>query len=158
MALERYSTVSEVATNAAADTDTFPLALQSAASRGFGIYEFIAAIKAAASDTRQVAEVSAGQTTAFAGSTAQTPEPIYIGGAAATVSGFSAFTTAPTKRTNPMVRLTFNGRATVRWAAIDPDARLYAQAGGGLNGQLFVINRNSGAAAIATLNELLHVE
>jgi hypothetical protein len=158
MSLERYSVLSEVATNASADTNTFPVLLQSAASRGFGIYEFIAAIKAAASDTRQVAEVSAGVTTAFTGSTAQTPEPLYIGGAAAVTSGFSATSVAPTPKTNPMVRLTFNGRATVRWAAIDPDSRLYAQAAGGLNGQLFVINRNSGAAAIGTLNEVLMVE
>jgi len=158
MAQERFASHSEVATNASADVNSFPLLLQSAASRGYQIYEVISALKAAASDTRHITEVSAGVTTAFTGTTAVVPVPIYIGGAAATVLAFSATSVAPTPAALPILRLPHNGRATVRWAAIDPDSRLTAQAAAGLNGQLFVINRNSGAAAIGTENTVFHAE
>jgi len=158
MAQERYGSHSEVSTSGSADTNTFPLGLQSAASRGFSIYEVVSALKAAASDTRHIAEVSAGITTAFVGNSAITPVPTYIGGAAATTTANIGFSTAPTPAALPMLRLPHNGRATVRWAAIDPDSRLTAQAAGGLSGQLFGVHRNSGAAAIGTELSLFHAE
>jgi hypothetical protein len=158
MARERYGISSEVATSGSADTNTFPWGVQSAASRGFQIYEVISALKAAASDTRHISEVSAGVTTAFTGNSAITPVPIYIGGAAATSAAHIGFSVAPTPAALPMLRLPHNGRATVRWAAIDPDAGFVAQAAGGLNGQLFGIDRNSGAAAIGTEHHVFFSE
>jgi hypothetical protein len=152
MAKERYTVTSELNTSGTADTSTFALGGISAASRGFEIYEFLAAVKGAQSDTRHIAEISRTTTTITAGG-AVTPEVLYTGGAAAT----STWSTAPTGATlaaNPMKRLTFNGRATVRWAALDPDSRLMFQAAGGTAGTVVVVNRNSAAAAIATENEV----
>jgi hypothetical protein len=158
MAQERYALHSEVATSGSADTNTFPMGLQSAASRGFQIYEVMSSVKAAASDTRHITEVSAGITTAFTQTGAIVAVPLYIGGAAAVTTSGTTFSVAPTPAALPMLRLSHNGRATVRWAAIDPDSRLMAQAAGGLPGQLFFINRNSGAAAIGTENDCMFAE
>ena len=156
MAFERYSVISELVTSGTADTNTFALGGISAASRGFQIYELVAAVKGAQSDTRQIAEIIRTTTTITAG-TGITPEVLYTGGAAAT-STWSSAPTGATVAANPMLRLTFNGRATVRWAALDPDSRLVVQAGGGTAGTLVLVNRNSAAAAVATLNQIMIAE
>jgi hypothetical protein len=109
-------------------------------------------------DTRHIAEVSAGATTAFTGTTAQTLESLPRAAPQRSPRGSRRIPRESSPKTNPMIRFMFNGRATVRRAAIDLDSRLYAQANGGLNGQLVIVNRNSGVAAFATLTDLLFVE
>lgn len=148
--------VSETSTSGTADTSTFPLGLISAASKGFQVYELIAAIKAAASDTRQLVELIRTTTNLTAGS-AITPEPLYLGDGAAVTTASSAPTGA-TLAAQPLLRIAFNGRATVRWAAVEPDARIVVPAGGAAAGSLLMVNRNSAAAAIATENQLFFAE
>jgi hypothetical protein len=153
--MHRYSVNSEVVTSATADTDSFPLDIVTGTTKVLAVYEMIFALKVAASDTRHIAELSG--VTALTAGTGLTPEPLTLGDPAS-IFTCSTTPTAVTKRTNPMFRVTFNGRATVRWAAVDPDSRLFAPAGAGVAGTIVVINRNSTAAAVATENELFVVE
>ena len=116
------------------------------------LFRSLSAVKAAANDTRNTNELI-GTSTAITAGTGETPQNLTLGGPA---SVFTA-STAPTGATvlaQPFIRLMHNGRATARWSAVDPDSRVFALAGGGANGDLLVVNRNSGAAAIATLAEL----
>ena len=155
--MDRYAATSELACSTTAEANTFPLGLVTGAGRVAQVYELIVGNKLAANDGRQVAEIIRS-TTALTPGTAITPEPLALGRGAA-VSTVSSAPTGATLAAQPLMRLVFNGRATVRWAAVDPDARIIVPAGGGAGGTVVVANRQSATTASLILaNQLAWAE
>ena len=155
--MDRYAATSELAASTTAEANTFPLGLITGASRVAEIYELIVGNKLAANDGRLVAELIRTSTALTAG-TAITPEPLALGRGAA-VSTVSSAPTGATLAAQPLVRLVFNGRATVRWAAVDPDARIIVPAGGGAGGSVLVANRqHTTTASLVLANQVFWAE
>jgi hypothetical protein len=155
--MERYAATSELAASTTAEANTFPLGLVTGAGRVAQVYELIVGNKLGGNDNRLVAEIIRS-TSALTPGTAITPEPLALGRGAA-VSTVSSAPTGATLAAQPLLRLVFNGRATLRWAAVDPDARIIVPAGGGAGGNVLVANRqHSTTASLVLANQLFWAE
>ena len=158
MPFNRYAVSSNTSTSATANTNTFPIGAISATTRQLSIYEFTASCgtTVASNDTTFTITIT-GSTAVITAGTAITPQPLIVGGAASVFTASSA-PTVGTLLTVPLYQMTFNGRTTVRWAAIDPDSRFMWAAGGGANGSVVVANQDTAAAATVTNNVVLFAE
>lgn len=164
--MRRYACNFTAAVSTTANTATYALGLITAASKPAHVYEVIVACNNAVVDAQLYADLQS--VSAMTAGTAQTPQALEFGtgGTGAAVTTASTTPTAVTLTsaltatlTVPVLRLAFNSRATIRWAAVDPDSRIVVPAGGAANGSLVFYNAQPGTvAALLVQHELFFAE
>ncbi len=165
--MRRYAANFVASVSTTANTATYALGLITASSKPAQVYEAIVSCPTAtAIDAQLYADIQS--VSAMTAGTAQTPQALEFGtgGTGAAVTGVSTTPTSVTLTstltatlTVPVLRLAFNSRATVRWAAVDPDSRIVVPAGGGANGSLVFYNGQPGTiASLLVQHELFFAE
>jgi hypothetical protein len=147
----RYGINTSQAISSTAATNTYALSLTTAASRTALIYEVIYGMSAAVQDAQIRADIF-GVSALTAGSAA-TPVPIDVGSTAA-VTTASTLPTAVTTTGLSLLEIWYNSRATVRWAAVDPDSVILIPAGGSTGGEVVFSNQQPGT--VASMNQGIH--
>jgi hypothetical protein len=146
----RYSASASVAVNTSAATRNAALGLVTGSTKTLQLYEAILGCNAAVVDAQVLAELS-GSSTSITTGTGITPAKLDSGNPASTLT-VSSQPTGFTANTQPYVGIAFNTRATVRWAAVDPDSRIVVPAGGGTTGNLVVFNSQPGTVTGITID------
>jgi hypothetical protein len=138
----RYSASTTQSVSTTAATRTNAMGLVSAASKTIQVYEAIFGTNAVVVDAQVLVEISHSTTSITAGG-AITPALLDSGNPSA-VTTVSSLPTVVTAAAVPYVVIPFNTRATVRWAAVDPDARIVVPAGGGTGGNILLFHQQAG--------------
>lgn len=156
--MRRYGVSYAASVSASANTVTNAIGLISGGGRTCAVYEFIVGQSGVVNDGQIRVDIY-GVSSLTAGSTL-TPVALDSGDSApAAQTGASSTPTSVVTTGLSFLPLVFNSRATVRWAAVDPDSRIVIPAGGGAAGSLVVQNQQPGTvASLATLLHLYFVE
>lgn len=149
--MRRYGVQASSSVSGSANTATNMIGIQTAASRAAQIYEVIYGMSAAVADAQIRTDIFG--VSAFTAGTAATPVNVEVGGTAA-VTGVSTGPTATASGLS-LLAIEWNSRATVRWAAVDPDSRILIPAGGGTGGAVTFQNQQPGT--VAGLTVLTHI-
>jgi hypothetical protein len=156
--MRRYGVSFSASVSASANTVTQAIGLITGSGRVAQIYEIIVAANSSASDATIRTDLFA--VSALTAGTSLTPVALEQGNSApAANTGASSTPTAVTTSGLSLVPLVFNSRATIRWAAVDPDSRVIVPAGGGAAGSLVHQNQQPGTvASLTVLHQLYFAE
>jgi hypothetical protein len=156
--MRRFGVSFGASVSSSAATATNAIGLVTGTGRTCGIYEFIVGQSAVVNDAQIRTDIFA--VSALSAGSTLTPAPLEMGNSApAAVTGVSSTPTGVTTTGLSLLPLVFNSRATVRWAAVDPDSRIIIPAGGAAAGSLVVQNQQPGTVAgLTTLIHLYFVE
>lgn len=146
----RYGASATVAVSTSAATRAAALGLVSGSTKTIQLYEAVFGCNAAVVDAQVLAELS-GSSTSITTGAAITPAKLDSGNPSSTLT-VSSQPTGFTANTQPYVAVPFNTRATVRWAAVDPDSRIVVPAGGGTAGNIVVYNQQPGTVTAISLD------
>lgn len=146
----RYSANTTQSVSTTAATNTFALGVVTGASKTVQVYEAIFGTNAVVVDAQVLAQLSGSSTTLTTGA-AITPAKLDSGNPSSTAT-VSSLPTGGTANTVAYVAIAFNTRATMRWAAVDPDARIIIPAGGGTAGNFVILNQQPGTVTGISLD------
>lgn len=156
--MRRYAVSYSGSVSGSAATATQQIGLVTGSSRLCQIYEAIFGQSAVVTDAQ--IRMDLYLVSALTAGSALTPQPLDSGSSApAAVTGASSTPTSVTTTGLSLLPIAFNSRATIRWAAVDPDSRISIPAGGGAAGSIVLQNQQPGTVAgLSILANLYFVE
>jgi len=155
--MRRYGVYKSLAMSTTANTLTYPICLLPGTTRNPSVYEVIwGANMAVPVDAIVLLQVTGSSTTLTAG-TSITPQPLNLGDTAA-ITGASFTPTGFTVNAQPYLSYPINARSTIRWVAVEPDARIEISSGTAAANNILVTNQQPGTATITMDNQLFFIE
>lgn len=154
--MRRYVVSYSSPVSSAVNTPTQAIGLVTGAGRMCAVYEVVLGQSGVANDAQVRCDLYG--VSALTPGSSLNPVPV-DSGAPAPVTAMSSAPTGVTNSGLSLLALVYNGRATVRWAAVDPDSRISVPAGGGAAGSLVLQNQQPGTVVgLSVLSNLFFVE